>query len=188
MKKTLVMSVLAALLASGAQAQEVLTDPSAAPAPAAVTIPPAPTPTGPALPPAVKGLSPETQTLVNLQRELAIEKAQVAVLEARAQRQELDKAVSGASAGTTGLPQLVGLLSGKDGMVAEFVQGISILQVRTGEWVSAEWRLTRVLPNGVELTSRNGRAKHTLLLGGGSTSGSASFAAPAVSTVPPGLR
>ena len=74
--------------------------------------------------------------------DLAVEKARVALLETQQQRQELANAVAGTSAGTTGLPQLVGLLDVVADTAAETKHAVAdIINVMLEELVHHRYEL-----------------------------------------------
>ena len=128
--------------------------------------------TGPAQPPPADPMSlpsavdAELKRLAASQRQSEVLSAEVQLLTLQNQVEELRKQTAGNQAGTTGLPQLVGMISTADGVAAEFLAGGALLQVSQGDWVSAEWRLSKVMNNGVEITRANGRERHTLMFGG----------------------
>lgn len=158
------------LSAGSASAQQPVGDPSVAPAPAPVVatapIERAPVP----VTPASSGLADDALEHSNLGRDIATAQRRLALLQTTAEIQEVQKGISGQVSGTTDLPQLV-RIAGFDGrMSAEFLMAGALIQAQKDDWVSAEWRLTEVLPNGVELTKRGGREKHVLLFGAGASS------------------
>lgn len=108
----------------------------------------------------------ELTRLAATQRQSEMLSAEVQLLNLQTQVNDLRRQAAGNQAGTTGLPQLVGMVSTSKGVAAEFLAGGALLQVTQGDWVSAEWRLSRVLTNGVEITRANGRERHTLMFGG----------------------
>ena len=118
---------------------------------------------GPALSSSVDS---ELQRLAATQRQAEVLSAEVQLLNLQGQVSDLRNKNAGNRAGTTGLPQLVGMISTKKGVAAEFLAGGALLQVAQGDWVSAEWRLSKVLTNGVEITRADGRERHTLMFGG----------------------
>lgn len=168
----LAMSV-ALLSAAGVSAQ--VADPNA---PAAVQVtaappPPAPVPTGPSMSAVGQSLDATTQEQIQLARQLELEQARTALLTSQAEGTKIRKEALGTTSGTSDLPQLVGLISRlSGGVIAEFLVGDAIMQVRVGDWVSAQWKLDKVLSNGVELISKSGKQRYTLLFGGSSSKGS----------------
>jgi len=60
------------------------------------------------------------------------------------------------------LPELVGVYRMPRREWAEFLVGSAILSASVGDWVTAEWRLTRFLANGVELKGKAGEVRSVL--------------------------
>lgn len=120
----------------------------------------------------------ELQRLAASQRQAEVLTAEVQLLNLQNQVNDLKKATQGNLAGTTGLPQLVGMVSTRRGVAAEFLAGGALLTVEQGDWVSAEWRLSKVLNNGVEITRADGKKRHTLMFGGIAERGAASYETP----------
>lgn len=120
----------------------------------------------------------ELQRLAASQRQAEVLSAEVQLLNLQNQVNDLKKATQGNLAGTTGLPQLVGMVSTRRGVAAEFLAGGALLTVEQGDWVSAEWRLSKVLNNGVEITRADGKKRHTLMFGGIAERGAASYETP----------
>lgn len=143
--------------------------PSTAPAAAA-----APTPMTVA--PADEGLSAEGKQLSELRRETARSTQELQLLTAQGQVQTLRKQMGQVTSGTSDIPELVGLQGARGHMVAQFLSGKSILNAAEGQWVTPDWRLIRVLPNGVVMKKRAGGDEKTILYGhepinGASTTG-----------------
>lgn len=80
---------------------------------------------------------------------------------------ELRKQVGGTQAGTSELPQLVGLSVAGNNRWAEFMVGNALFQAGAGDWVTAEWQVRDVSASSVVLRSQDGRKTYTMVLGGG---------------------
>lgn len=136
---------------------------------------PAATPQATSEPELASAVDAELQRLAASQRQAEVLSAEVQLLNLQNQVEDLRKHAQGNQAGTTGLPQLVGMVSTRRGVAAEFLAGGALLTVEQGDWVSAEWRLSKVLTNGVEITRADGKKRHTLMFGGIAERGAASY-------------
>ena len=103
---------------------------------------------------------------------------QVEIMQLRMQMQEIMKKMGATGSGTSEVPMLVGISGARKNVSAEFYTGGALLQARPGEWVTSQWRLSRILPNGVVLSRANGRGQHTLLFGSGNVQGNSQSAPP----------
>lgn len=170
--RLLALSLTIVLLAPAARAGD-------APAPKAET--PASTPAAtpaatpaPAVAPSLSDSSAD-QTLMqlrNLEQAAAVAQAQLNLQQLRQQLGQ-SGSVNGAPAGAMpspvrvapGEPLLVGMITGRSGQRAEFIADGALIRVREGEWISPDWKVSKLLPNGAVIAKRNGRSK-TVLFGG----------------------
>lgn len=112
------------------------------------------------------GLSAHLCELRDLARKAEAASARLDLLQTEQQINQLAGDVQGANAGTNKLPVLVGLTGSKGRYSAEFAVGQRVLTAAPGDWVTAEWKLDKVLSNGVVVRKANGRETHTMLMGG----------------------
>lgn len=145
--------------------------PSAAPPPVAA----APLATTAAVRPARQSSDPE----VALREQIAQERLRAELATAQLQVQTANEALGGTPSGRRGVPQLTGLMSTRHGLVAEFFTGAAVVQVREGEWVTPDWRLTKVEANAVRLVGEGGQ-RTTQVLGAAlpTTASPSAMAAP----------
>lgn len=109
---------------------------------------------------------------------------QLELMQLRMQMNELMKKMQGSSANNAELPMLVGISGAKKNAFAEFYTGGALLQAKPGEWVTSQWRLLRILQNGVVLVKAGSGRSHTLLFGSGTVQGNVQPSA--VTAVPAG--
>jgi hypothetical protein len=103
--------------------------------------------------------------LTQIQEDVALERARLELAQARMALEQTTRQVGGVVTGKTDIPELLGLSGTPRRLVAEFLVGNSIMHASEGQWVTADWKLGRVMSNGVELVKRGGRETHTLLFG-----------------------
>ncbi len=118
----------------------------------------------------------DAQAMSALRREAALAAARAESLTNQVRAQELQLQLGG-SGGLSEIPELIGLYATPQRTWAEFLVGQSVLTASVGDWVTAEWRLSRVMENGVEVERGDGKARRTVLFGRRSIPGSA-VAAP----------
>lgn len=117
------------------------------------------------VPPAEAGLTDRALRLNAMESDLALALKGLQLDSANAQRNELSGKVNGIRQGTNALPELVGI-SGVAGVYrAQFLAGSAVVDVGIGDWVSADWRVSRLSSTGVELTKRGSGVKHQVLFG-----------------------
>jgi hypothetical protein len=136
--------------------------PVGAPAPSAPPPPvtAAPLATTAGVRPARQSSTPE----VALREQIAEQRLRAELATAQLQVQTANEALGGTPSGRRGVPQLTGLMSTRHGLVAEFFTGAAVVQVREGEWVTPDWRLTKVEANAVRLVGEGGQ-RTTQVLG-----------------------
>lgn len=118
------------------------------------------------------------------QRQIDSAQQQLELMQLRMQMNELMKKMQGASANNAELPMLVGISGARQNAIAEFYTGGALLQARPGEWVTSQWRLQRILQNGVVLVKAGSGRSHTLLFGAGTVQGSVQAPSAAAAPVP----
>ena len=147
-----------------------------APAPATAAPPPAPVAAAPAafapaagaslaIPAPQASLDETMQNLAGLQAQVATAQVQMQLLSQQTAINQLQKQQGGQATGTSDIPELVGIVGTPGNLEAEFLSSGSLLTARNGEWVTPEWKLVNIMGNGVELTKKNGRERHTILFG-----------------------
>jgi len=117
---------------------------------------------------AVSQIDAQLIELSNLQRQTERGRAQLELLTTQDQIQEISRRQSGTVSGLSEVPLLVGIMSTRQGVIAEFLSGGAVLQVAQGEMVSPEWRLEKIGTNNVEI-KRSGRSERHVLMFGGSS-------------------
>ncbi len=145
--------------------------PSTAPPPVAA----APLATTSGVRPARQSSTPE----VALREQISEQRLRAELATAQLQVQTANEALGGSPSGRRGVPQLTGLMSTRHGLVAEFFTGAAVVQVREGEWVTPDWRLTKVEANAVRLVGEGGQ-RTTQVLGAAlpTTASPSAIAAP----------
>lgn len=129
-------------------------------------------PTGDGMELALPEPSIDAVLLSEIRRQTRLMEARGALLQAQVKTRDLQKALGNAGATESGAPILIGIYgSGDAAMTAEFLVGKALRTARPGEWVNDQWRVERVLANGVKLRKRDGTSKTAFL-------GSASPAQP----------
>ena len=126
-----------------------------------------------------EGIAGPLMELVNLEREVANARRGNELLETHVERQELQAKLNTQGA-TLEVPELVALYGYGDNLLAEFLVGRALLTARPGDWVTSEFRLERVLANGVELRKRDGSVR-TALFGRMEAPGNLARSAPTAS-------
>lgn len=116
--------------------------------------------------PECDGLSDHQCELLLLDREAGLAQAQLDVLQTQKAIADLSGEVQGARTGTNTLPVLVGLTGAGQSLQAEFAVGPRVFTARPGDWVTPEFKLERVLSNGVIVRRGERGATHTMLMGG----------------------
>lgn len=117
------------------------------------------------VPPAESGLTDKSLRLNAMESDLALALKGLALDGANAQRNELSGKINGIRQGTNSLPELVGI-SGVNGVFrAQFLSGSAMVDVGVGDWVSSDWRVSRMSSSGVELSKRGSNDKHQVLFG-----------------------
>ncbi|HOV56414.1 MAG TPA: hypothetical protein PLN91_00885 [Rhodanobacteraceae bacterium] len=171
--KTLLSAVLWCA-AINVTAQTAAPPPGAPAAPAA-----APPPAAPQEPvsvdPSAQGVEEAALALAALRRQSANESERLKLMEFQTQVADLAKKLGTVKAGTSDIPELVGLDGRAGHYRAEFLSNNAILSVIEGEWVTPEWRVDRILSNGVQLSRKGGKETHTILFGHQPIKGGASL-------------
>lgn len=112
---------------------------------------------------AEQGIDEQQQQLADLEMQAAIAAARLRVVQAEQQAQQLQGNVARINAGIGDVPELVAV-TGSRHLSAEFRVGARFVVAADGDWLTPEWRVIRVVANGVDLIKRNGQ-RHTALLG-----------------------
>lgn len=184
--ETALLAGLLVLVASSVQAQGSAAAAVAVPPPVSTPLSPDDTSTAPvaSLPAALDALTPADPntpagaplideragvdaTLVRLatmQRRLRELRGELEIATTQAELNEV-RGGTDLTGGLTDTPELVGIYGTDRALTAEFVVGRAILVAKAGDWVTPEWRLRRVLANGVELEQRGSSKPKTLLFG-----------------------
>lgn len=110
------------------------------------------------------GVDAELVKLVNFQRQVRSLRSELEVAEVQRDLAEI-RGGNELTGGLTDTPELVGIYGTESNLTAEFLIGRAVLVARAGDWVTPEWRLRKILANGVELEQRGGAKPKTLLFG-----------------------
>ncbi len=128
----------------------------------------------------------EMAALEALRKDFAVKSAEINVLKADKEITDL-KSEIGIGSSQSDLPELIGIYSMPKRAWAEFLVGSAVLSASVGDSVTSEWRITKLLSNGVELSNRNGKTR-TLLFGRRSSVRSGKGRALAPSYLPEALH
>ncbi len=125
----------------------------------------APTPRIP-VPQAVTNIDAQLLELARLQQDTELDRARLELLNTRDQIEQTTRRASGNQIGLSEVPQLVGIMTDRGRLIAEFLSNGAILHVSEGEMVSPEWRLEKIRNTSVEIKRRGRNERHTLMFGG----------------------
>lgn len=137
-------------------------------APAVTAVPPAvaATPARPddGLPSIGPDVLRDAEAMSALRREAALAAARAESLSSQVRAQELQLQL-GVGGGLSEIPELIGLYTTPQRTWAEFLVGQSVLTASVGDWVTPDWKLARVMENGVEVERGDGKSRRTVLFG-----------------------
>jgi len=142
--------------------------PITAPAPVAPSqvAPPgsaAPTPTP--VDPASAGFSKGAIEIGDLRRQTAIATERLKLLTEQAKVNDAEKNLGVTTTATADIPELIGIEGTPEKLRAQFLVGSAITTIGVGQWLTSEWRVEKVMSNGVALSKRGGKETHTILFG-----------------------
>lgn len=126
---------------------------------------PAPAPSVP-ISETITNIDAQLLELARLQQDTERTRAQLELLNAQEQIQEISRRTSGTQMGLTEVPLLVGIMTDRGRLVAEFLANGAVLQVSEGEMVSPEWQLQKIRQTSVEIKRRGRSERHILMFGG----------------------
>lgn len=129
------------------------------------------------------GVDSELVKLVNFQRQVRSLRSELEVAEVQRDLAEI-RGGNELTGGLTDTPELVGIYGTETNLTAEFLIGRAVLVARAGDWVTPEWRLRKILANGVELEQRGNAKPKTLLFGSRTPSANTAARAAAGSSGP----
>lgn len=112
----------------------------------------------------------DIETFASMQRDIERARLEAEKLSVEQRIQESKEKI-GIGASQADVPELVGVYQTPRRSWAEFLVGQAILTASAGEWVTADWQVSKLLHNGVELTKRGGGTR-TVLFGRRSATGS----------------
>lgn len=115
---------------------------------------------------AVTNIDSQLLELARLQQDTERSRAELELLNAREQIQEVARRTQGNQTGLTEVPLLVGIMTNRGNLVAEFLANGAVLQVAEGEMVSPEWQLEKIRQTSVEIKRRGRNERHVLMFGG----------------------
>jgi hypothetical protein len=122
----------------------------------------------------------DSRILRNLNKQVAKAQAQLQLVSIQKQLGEYDGSAS------SGVPELAGLFTGPGGGYAQFLRGQNLITARPGDWVTSEWKLTRIDQSGVVLTNRSHHDTLRLAVGSVRSVPTATGPAPSFRQTPPG--
>lgn len=163
------------LVVGTAFAQQPPEAPVAAAAPAPATASPVKPDDG--LPSVGPDVTRDAEAMSALRREAALAAARAESLTNQVRAQELQMQL-GVGGGLSEIPELIGLYATPQRTWAEFLVGQSVLTASVGDWVTPDWKLARVMENGVEVERGDGKARRTVLFGRRTIPGGAGGAMP----------
>lgn len=117
------------------------------------------------VPPAEAGLSRSAIELNNLEQQISVALRQLELTEGQARIEEAQERASGVKRGTNEIPELIGISGVGRSLRAKFLSGNSVVVVGPGEWVSSEWRVDAVTPDGVQMLRRDGKSRYHVAFG-----------------------
>ena len=158
-------AILFGLVAALASAQTPpTTPPSNANVQAPAQVAPA-TPTPVPVTPAEEGISAKAKNLADMDQDLALALKKLQLGTTQAQQNDVDRKLGSVVTGINTVPELVGLSGVGNKLVAEFLTNNAIVRVRAGDWVTSDWRVDDVTPNGVSLARRGSKQHEQILFG-----------------------
>ena len=117
------------------------------------------------VPPAEAGLTARALRLNSMESELALALKGLQLDTANAQRNDLNTKISGVKSGTNQVPELIGISGARGVYRAQFLSGSAVVEVGVGDWVSSDWRVSKLSSAGVELAKRGSNARHQVIFG-----------------------
>lgn len=144
--------------------------PGAPPVAAVSTPPPAAVTTPLVVSPAEDGIALKAQKLSAIEADLALAMGSLKLATTEAANRDVQTKMTGVKSGTNTIPELVAISGTSRHLQAEFLAGSAVVRVVAGDWITQDWRVVSLSPNGVSLARKGGREKHEIVFGNRPTS------------------